>query len=235
MSAAVRILRRHDDTCAFEFIESLDEHRPRHRRDPFRKRREGVRTEHQIAHNQRIPPLGEYLRRAGNRTVLAVRAHPLIVPPRGRDGSSKFELHRSVFGADHRIMGTESTDNASTGQVSTTAAEVYEEFFVPALFAQWVGPMLDAVDAQLGDQVLDVGTGTGVLARAALQRVGSAGSVIAVDPNEGMLTVAARLTPRLDIRCGVAEQLPVSDGEMTCTTCQFALMLLEDRPAPSAR
>lgn len=127
-------------------------------------------------------------------------------------------------------MGTESTDNASTGQVSTTAAEVYEEFFVPALFAQWVGPMLDAVDAQLGDQVLDVGTGTGVLARAALQRVGSAGSVIAVDPNEGMLTVAARLTPRLDIRCGVAEQLPVSDGEMTCTTCQFALMFLEDRP-----
>jgi ubiquinone/menaquinone biosynthesis C-methylase UbiE len=126
-------------------------------------------------------------------------------------------------------MGTESKGNASTGQVSTTAAEVYEEFFVPALFGQWAGPMLDAVDAHLGDRVVDIGTGTGVLARAALRRVGSEGSVIAVDPNEGMLAVAARLAPDLDIRRGVAEQLPVADSEMTCTTCQFALMFVEDR------
>lgn len=131
-------------------------------------------------------------------------------------------------------MGTESTANASAanasaGQVSTAAAEVYEEFFVPALFAQWAAPMLDAVEAQLGDRLVDIGTGTGVLARAALRRVGSAGSVIGVDPNEGMLAVAARLAPDLDIRRAVAEQLPVEDSEMTCTTCQFALMFVEDR------
>ena len=126
-------------------------------------------------------------------------------------------------------MGTNSESRASSGQVSTTAAEVYEEFFVPALFAQWAGPMLDAVDAQVGDRLIDIGTGTGVLARAALRRVGSAGSVIAVDPNDGMLAVAARLAPELDIRRGVAEELPVDDSEMTCTTCQFALMFVEDR------
>jgi ubiquinone/menaquinone biosynthesis C-methylase UbiE len=84
-------------------------------------------------------------------------------------------------------MRTHSSDDASTGQVSTTAAEVYEEFFVPALFAQWAAPMLDAVDARLGERLIDIGTGTGVLARAALRRVGPTGSVIAVDPNEGML------------------------------------------------
>ena len=126
-------------------------------------------------------------------------------------------------------MGTNSESKGSTGQVSTTAAEVYEEFFVPALFAQWVAPMLDAVDAHSGDRVIDIGTGTGVLARAALRRVGPAGSVIAVDPNEGMLAVAARLAPELDIRRGTAEQLPVADSQMTCTTCQFALMFVEDR------
>ena len=126
-------------------------------------------------------------------------------------------------------MGISSGRSGSTGQVSTSAAEVYEDFFVPALFAQWVEPMLDAVDAQLGDRLLDIGTGTGVLARAALQRVGSAGSVVAVDPNEGMLAVAGRLAPRLNIRRGVAEQLPVIDDEMTCTTCQFALMFVQDR------
>ena len=69
-------------------------------------------------------------------------------------------------------MKTNSETNAKTGQVSTTAAEVYEEFFVPALFAQWVGPTLDAVDAHRGDRLIDIGTGTGVVARAALRRVG---------------------------------------------------------------
>lgn len=67
-------------------------------------------------------------------------------------------------------MKTNSETDAKTGQISTTAAEVYEEFFVPALFAQWVGPMLDAVDAHRGDRVIDIGTGTGVVARAALRR-----------------------------------------------------------------
>ena len=73
---------------------------------------------------------------------------------------------------------------------------------MPALFAQWAAPMLDAVDARLGDRLIDIGTGTGVLARAALRRVGPTGSVIAVDPNEGMLAVAARLAPELDVRRG---------------------------------
>jgi ubiquinone/menaquinone biosynthesis C-methylase UbiE len=126
-------------------------------------------------------------------------------------------------------MRTHSSDNAPSGQVSTTAAEVYEEFFVPALFAQWAAPMLCAVDARLGERLIDIGTGTGVLARAALRRVGPTGSVIAVDPNEGMLAVAARLAPELDVRRGVAERLPVADDETARTTCQFALMFFEDR------
>ena len=150
-------------------------------------------------------------------------------PPQQRDGSSDIRTSRVRRRWDHRSMGTNSESKGSTGQVSTTAAEVYEEFFVPALFAQWVAPMLDAVDAHRGDRVIDIGTGTGVLARAALRRVGPAGSVIAVDPNEGMLAVAARLAPKLDIRRGTAEQLPVADSQMTCTTCQFALMFVEDR------
>lgn len=126
-------------------------------------------------------------------------------------------------------MSTESSPRASTGQVSITAAEVYEKFFVPALFAQWAAPMLDAVGARRGDRLVDVGTGTGVVARKAVQRVGSTGSVIAVDPNDGMLAVARRLAPGLDVRRGVAEQLPVADNEMNCTTCQFAMMFFEDR------
>jgi len=131
-------------------------------------------------------------------------------------------------------MGTDPSADAATGQVSTTAAEVYEKFFVPALFGQWVEQVLDAVSAGAGDRLLDVGAGTGVVARAALGRVNPGGSVIAVDPNEGMLAVARRLSPDLDIRRGVAEHLPVNSDEVDCVTCQFALMFFEDPAAAVA-
>ena len=65
-------------------------------------------------------------------------------------------------------MRTNRSSNASAGQVSTTAAQVYEKFFVPALFAQWVEPMLDAVHAHEGDHLLESATGTGV--RRAVRR-----------------------------------------------------------------
>ena len=107
-------------------------------------------------------------------------------------------------------MRTERSDrsaDAAAGQVSRAAAEVYEQFLVPALFGQWVEPMLDAVSHVGGDRLLDGSTGTGAVARAALRRVGAGGSV-AVDPNDGMLAVAKRLTPGLDLRRGTAERLP---------------------------
>ena len=100
---------------------------------------------------------------------------------------------------------------------------------MPALFDQWVEPMLDAVHPVEGECLLDVGAGTGLVARAALRRVGTTGSVIAVDPNEGMLAMAERLTPDLEIRRGVAEELPIGDNEIDCLTCQFALMFFTDQ------
>jgi ubiquinone/menaquinone biosynthesis C-methylase UbiE len=60
---------------------------------------------------------------------------------------------------------------AERGQVTRSAAEVYDEFFVPALFQQWVGPVVEAAGVGAGQRVLDVACGTGVVARAAADRV----------------------------------------------------------------
>jgi ubiquinone/menaquinone biosynthesis C-methylase UbiE len=61
-------------------------------------------------------------------------------------------------------------------QRARTPAEIYDEMFVPALFQQW-GPIIaDAAGIGFGDSVLDVACGTGVLARAALDRVGPRGT-----------------------------------------------------------
>lgn len=114
------------------------------------------------------------------------------------------------------------------GQVAATAAEVYEAFFLPALFQQWVGPVLDAADISPGDHLLDVGCGTGVVAREALTRVGTGGRVVGVDPNDGMLTVARR-KPGVEWSTGVAEALPFEADTFDVVVSQFAMMFFEDR------
>jgi SAM-dependent methyltransferase len=123
--------------------------------------------------------------------------------------------------------------DAARGQVATRAAEVYDEFFVPALFAQWTGVVLDAagVGTGGGDRVLVVGCGSGVLARAAARRVGGAGQVVGLDPNPGMLAVAERHVEAVTWRPGVAEALPFPDSCFDRVVSQFVWMFLEDHAA----
>lgn len=118
-----------------------------------------------------------------------------------------------------------------TGQVGGGAAEFYEAFFVPALFRSWTAPLLDEAGVVPGQRVLDVGCGTGVLARAALERVQPGGSVSGADPNPGMLAVARREAPRIDWRLAQAESLPFEDGAFDAVVSQFALMFFADREA----
>lgn len=121
-------------------------------------------------------------------------------------------------------------EDAERGQVAAEAAAVYEEFFVPALFGQWPTRLLDAAGVASGHQVLDVGCGTGVLARAAVDRVGDGGSVTGVDPNPGMLSVARR-HQGIEWTSGQAEQLPCEDSSFDRALSQFALMFFTDRSA----
>jgi ubiquinone/menaquinone biosynthesis C-methylase UbiE len=119
--------------------------------------------------------------------------------------------------------------DAERGQVSDAAAEIYEAFFVPALFGQFAEPVLDHAGVGTGRRVLDVGCGTGVVARAAVRRVGPDGAVTAVDPNEGMLAVARRTGPSIDWHSGTAESLPLADRTFDHVVSQFAAMFFTDR------
>lgn len=122
----------------------------------------------------------------------------------------------------------EKKSDADRGQVVATAAEIYDAFFLPALFQQWADPLLDAARVSAGDRVLDVGCGTGVVAKRAGARVGSDGGVVGVDPNEGMLAVARR-TPSIEWKTGTAEELPLQDESFDVVVSQFAIMFFDDR------
>lgn len=112
-----------------------------------------------------------------------------------------------------------------------TPAEIYDAMFVPALFAHWGPVMVAAARISDGDAVLDVACGTGVLAAAALERVGPNGHVVGLDPNEDMLSVARRKTDKITWREGTAESIPDPNGSFDAVVSQFGFMFFGDRAA----
>ncbi len=120
-------------------------------------------------------------------------------------------------------------DAIQQGQVQQSAAEIYEQFFLPALFAQWGEPVLQAAQVGQGQQVLDVACGTGIVARTAVPLVAPNGRVVGLDINEGMLSVAQKKTSEVEWRHGQAEALPFEDASFDAVVSQFGLMFFADR------
>jgi demethylmenaquinone methyltransferase/2-methoxy-6-polyprenyl-1,4-benzoquinol methylase len=73
-----------------------------------------------------------------------------------------------------------------------------------------------------GMRVLDVATGTGLVARAATAIVRDVHAVIGLDPSAGMLTEARR-NIGLTVVQGIAEQLPFPSGRFDFVTMGYAL------------
>lgn len=119
--------------------------------------------------------------------------------------------------------------DALSGQVKSTAAEVYEEFFLPALFFEWAPRVAEAVELSSGQAVLDVACGTGVLTCEAAKRVEPGGTVTGLDCNEAMLAVARGKAPNIEWRLGQAESLPFADHAFDAVVSQFGLMFFRDR------
>lgn len=118
-------------------------------------------------------------------------------------------------------------------QVQGNAADAYEAYLVPAIFTPMSRRLVEVADVRPGDRVLDVACGTGVVARAAAERVGSTGVVVGVDLNPDMLDTAARATaglvPAVDLRQGDVHALPFEDDRFDVTLCEEALQFFADR------
>lgn len=84
-------------------------------------------------------------------------------------------------------------------------------------------------------RVLDLATGTGDLALL-LSRAAPEGRVVGLDPSRGMLKVAQAklerhgLTPRVELVCGDAEQLPFESASFDAVTIAFGIRNVVDRP-----
>lgn len=120
---------------------------------------------------------------------------------------------------------------ADTGQVTSSAAEFYDEFFVPALFEEWPGRLVAAARLAPGMRVVDVACGTGVLTAEAAKAVSPVGTTVGVDLNPGMLAVARRKNGSVEWYEAAAESLPFDAGAFDAVLSQFGLMFFADKQA----
>jgi len=77
-----------------------------------------------------------------------------------------------------------------------------------------------------GDKVVDVGIGTGLLARQARALIGEQGRLIGVDPSPGMLAQVD--IPGAELRAGRAEELPCATGEADFLSFGYAFRHVSD-------
>jgi SAM-dependent methyltransferase len=117
-------------------------------------------------------------------------------------------------------------------------ATVYEEWFVPALFAPLAREVLDHTEIPVGARVLDVACGTGIVARTIARRMGPTGQVVGLDLSPAMLAAARGAAEveelAIEVRQGNAEHLPFADGTFDLVLCQMGMQFIPDRPRAAA-
>lgn len=122
-------------------------------------------------------------------------------------------------------------DPNSVAPLFAVAAEAYDRLmgrYLPTLGVAFA----DAAGVADGQRALDVGCGPGGLTTELVRRLG-AGSVAAVDPSAPFVAACRERNPGVDVRQGVAEELPWADGSFDIALGSLIAGFLRD-PARAA-
>ena len=117
-------------------------------------------------------------------------------------------------------------------QLEGSAAELYQRYLVPGITAKWAKDLVDRARLRVGEDVLDVACGTGVVARLAASKV-TPGRVTGLDLNAGMLAVARGVLNEgapVNWLEGSALDLPFPSGHFDAVLCQLGLQFFPDQP-----
>jgi SAM-dependent methyltransferase len=134
-------------------------------------------------------------------------------------GEYHFELGRRL--ADHLGYPADVLDRVPGGATESFAG---------------VGYFFDLAELDAGERVLDLGSGSGMDAFFAAERVGPQGSVVGVDYTAEQLEKARRIAresgyPQVEFREGRIEQLPVDGDSVDCLISNGVINLAPDKAA----
>ena len=89
------------------------------------------------------------------------------------------------------------------------------------------GQALERAGLRSGMRIVDVGVGTGLVAREAVRIVGNPELVVGVDPSSGMMA-SARLPEGVSLIEGAAEAIPFADASFDFLSMGYALRHISD-------
>src|SRR5437588_10678312 len=124
---------------------------------------------------------------------------------------------------------------ADAPRIFSGIGETYERVGALLSFGQdprWRTALVSSVDASAEDRVLDVATGTGLVARELARRYGCA--VVGLDQSATMLAAAAARNGHMPLIRGRAERLPFPDASFDHLTFTYLLRYVDD-PAATMR
>jgi ubiquinone/menaquinone biosynthesis C-methylase UbiE len=122
------------------------------------------------------------------------------------------------------------TSTSLYAKYAASAAQNYEDHFVPAIGTPFARRLLATARPAPGERVLDVACGTGLAARLAAAAVGPQGHVAGLDPTPGMLELARAVSPaEIEWYEAPAEAMPLPDGSFDLVLCSLGLQFFEDK------
>ena len=116
-----------------------------------------------------------------------------------------------------------------------SVANAYDNVLVPVLFEPWAERLVDEHQPWEGRRVLDLATGTGIVAKRLAEQVGPGGKVFATDITGEMLELAVKrcagLTPAVEFVECPAHPLDIASNSMDFVVCQQGLQFFPDKCA----
>ena len=112
----------------------------------------------------------------------------------------------------------------------------YDRLFTANFFGPWAGILVELVGVRPGDVVLDVATGTGIVARRAARLSAASGRIVGIDLSGPMLEVA-RSKPHepgaapIEFIQRPADDLQLPEPSFDVVVCQQGLQFFPDQIA----
>jgi len=111
-------------------------------------------------------------------------------------------------------------------------ADVFERLLVPSVFDRYARDLVErARPFGPSDRILDLGCGTGIVARVLRERLGGGARLAGLDLSGAMIAKARSIAPDIEWHEGNATALPFADGSFDVVLSQQMLQFCRDRKA----